>query len=191
MRERRLLDLLTMRPLTVEDLPGRVNMMNDPQVLRNITSLPALYDDERLTAYFTELIGRTVPDRLEFVLTRPDGPVVAYTYLMGIDWPNRTCEIGMATVPCYRFGFGLVALLKTYEHAFGTLNMRSVMNEVYDGNQMMTGTDDLARRAEVRSSDAQFTNGQVRDTFVWTQTQADYPRYFGQFLNGAPSHADR
>ncbi|MFS8098609.1 GNAT family N-acetyltransferase [Lentzea alba] len=184
---RSLIDLLELRHLKHSDIPGRVAAMADAEVRRNISSLPALYDEGALTAYFTDVVEGRNPHRIELVLTRPDGETVAYNYLLGVDWANRTCEIGMITLPSYRFGFGLIAMLKTYEHAFGTLNMRSVLNEVYSGNEMMSTGATITDRAQVVASSAQFTEGQIRDTYFWTETRAEFPVRFGRYFAQRPA----
>jgi hypothetical protein len=179
---RTLTDAVTLRHLGKQDIPRRIEALSDPMVHRNISGLPQLYDEGALTHYFMDIVEGRNPTRIEFVLSKHDGTVVGYTYLLGVDLPNRTCEIGMITLPRFRFGFGLVAMVKTYEYAFGVLNMRSVLNEVYDGNSMMSTSDLVTRRAQVTATAGQFTDGQVRDSYFWTETRTDFPVHFGRYL---------
>ncbi len=183
---RKLTDALLLRHLTEPDIPGRILVLNDLQVRRNISSLPVLYDQDALAGYFLDIVRGHNPSRIEFVLTKKDGTVTGYTYLLDVDHRGRICEIGLITVPRYRFGYGLVALLKTYEYAFGVLNMRSVLNEVYAGNGMMSNERTVIRRAQATAVAGQFTEGEIRDSHFWTETRHEFPRRFGDYLQAKP-----
>jgi hypothetical protein len=185
------MSLLELRHLRLSDIAGRVAVLMDPHVRKNISSVPALCDDAALTAYFTDIVEGRNPNRVEFVLTKPDSTVVAYDWLHKVDWPSRTCEIGMITIPRFRFGYGLIAMLKTYEFAFGTLNMRSVLNEVHDDNEMMTTTETMAGRAQLVAVQGQFTEGHIRNSIFWTETWAELLTRYGRFLAPASPHPAR
>ncbi|MFD4635857.1 GNAT family N-acetyltransferase [Lentzea sp. NPDC058436] len=179
-----LLDLVRIRHLRQPDIPGRVAAMSEPKARENIGSLPALYNASEKTAFFTGLVEGQDPERVELVVTKRDSTTVAYSQLSDIDWTHGTCEIVVLALPEFRFGFGLLALLKTYDFAFGTLNLRSVLNDVNDGNRMMSSREVLLGKAQVIMPNAHFTEGRVRDSFQWTETRAEIAARFGFELPG-------
>lgn len=180
---RRINDLVHMRPLARPDIPGRVAVLADPLVRRNISGLFALYDDRELTRFFVDIVDGHHPSRMEFVLCKKDGKVIGYTYLLGIDQPNRRCEIAMIILPEYRFGYGLAATVKTYDYAFGVLNIRCVLNEVHAENVMMANRDVHTTRAQAVGINAHFTEGRLGENYLWTETPESFHRHFGRYLS--------
>ncbi|WP_405594718.1 GNAT family N-acetyltransferase [Streptomyces sp. NBC_01092] len=171
-------DLAILRHLRESDIPGRIAALGDSQVRRNITNQPALVSEASLTQFFLDIVHGKNPTRIEFVVAKPDGTVLGYTYLMGFDYLNLTCEIAMLVLPRYRFGMGYAAMLLTYEHAFGVLNMRSVLNQVYASNEMMCSVKWRAASGAALSADSDFTEGKLRATYSWNQTREDFLRKY-------------
>jgi RimJ/RimL family protein N-acetyltransferase len=183
---RRLTDALTLRHLAEPDIPERIQALRDPQVRRNISSLFALIDQGMLTKYFLDIVQGLDNSRLEFVLSKKDGTTVGYSYLRGMDLPGRTGRMGMIILPRYRFGYGLVAMLKTYEYAFGVLNMRGVTTEVYVDNRMMSTAETVTSRAQVTATATQFSEGEIHDSHFWIETRTEFPVRFGRYLQTRP-----
>jgi RimJ/RimL family protein N-acetyltransferase len=173
---RRLRDHATLRHLREGDIPGRVAVLSDIQVRRNITSQTALMSEAELTRFFLDIVRGNNPSRIEFVLTGPDGDVLAYTYLEEIDYFNQTCEIGLIVLPEYRYGAGYLATLMTYQHAFAVLNMRSVLNQVFASNEMMVSVKWRESTGAVLSPRSNFTEGVIRDTYSWTEIREEFRR---------------
>lgn len=183
-------DFIALRRLARDDIPRRIDAMLDPAVLRNISTMPVLCDRKLLEKFFVDIVEGRNGSRTEFVVENTSGVVVGYSYLLGIDLPARVCEIGLAIEPRFRFGYGFGAMIKTYEYAFGVLNMRSVLNEVYDVNTMMSSGSTTAGRAQVTAVNAHLTDGELGDNYFWTETRTDFTTRFSRYLGSRPERFD-
>ncbi|WP_433271688.1 GNAT family N-acetyltransferase [Actinosynnema sp. CS-041913] len=169
-----LLGRLVLRHLEHEDVDLRVDAQYDERVARNIAGHLALTPRDELLSRFREHVDDPASGRLEYVVAKPGGETVGYIFLTGLDWVNRTCDLSITMLPRFRTGLGYLALMCAFDYVYGCLNMHAVLTMVLDVNEMMASGEWNAKRANVTSTQANYTDGAFRAVHVWTQTRPEY-----------------
>lgn len=130
-------DLVVLLPVTVDDAPGRVELLHDLEV-RKMTGThgsvrPGV--EERARDYYGSRVDHD--DELCLAITeRATGQFVGEVVLQDLNTDNRSCSFRIALVGprAYGRGFGSEATALILEHAFETVGVHRVELEVHDFN---------------------------------------------------------
>ena len=129
--------LVELRPVTVADAPGLVELLHDPEV-RRLTGTPGRPRPGALRRA-EEWYGSAAAadDRLDLaIVERAGGTYVGEVALSELDGPNRSCSFRIALVGPRAFGrgYGTEATRLVLGHAFGPAGLHRVELEVYATN---------------------------------------------------------
>lgn len=130
-------DLVVLRPISVDDAPGLVELLHDPEG-RKMTGThgrvrPGV--EERARNWYGSRADQD--DELYLAITeRSTGEFVGEVVLQDLDPDNRSCSFRIALVGprVYGRGFGSEATALILAHAFGTAGVHRVELEVHDFN---------------------------------------------------------
>ncbi|MFF9147885.1 GNAT family N-acetyltransferase [Streptomyces sp. NPDC014861] len=156
-------DLVTLRPVTEDDVPALSSMFGDAEVAR-LTGSHARFDEAALREWYGSRGG--TDDRLDLaVVERATGRVVGEAVLNEWDADNESCAFRIAFVPAaVGRGLGTEATGLIVGHAFEGLGLYRVWLEVYAFNPR-------ARRAYEKAG---FTaEGVLRGALLWEGERVD------------------
>ncbi|CAA9228598.1 MAG: Acetyltransferase, GNAT family [uncultured Corynebacteriales bacterium] len=129
--------LVTLRPVTVADAPGLVELLHDPEV-RRLTGTPGRPRPgtlQRAEQWYRDCAS--AEDRLDLaIVERAGGTYVGEVALADLDAGNRSCSFRISLVGPRAFGrgYGSEATRLTLGHAFDTVGLHRVELEVYESN---------------------------------------------------------
>jgi RimJ/RimL family protein N-acetyltransferase len=127
-------DLVLLRPVTVEDAPGLIEMLHDEEGNR-LTGTLADFDPDVAENWYATRAEHD--DRLDLaVVERASGAYVGEVVLNELDADNRACGFRICLIGPRAFGrgFGSEATRLVLAHAFDTVGINRVELEVYDFN---------------------------------------------------------
>ncbi len=130
-------DRVELRPVTVADAPGLVELLHDPEV-RRLTGTPGRPRPgalQRAEQWYAS--SASADDRLDLaVVERAGGTYVGEVALSDLDVHNRSCSFRIALVGPRVFGrgYGTKATRLVLDHAFGPVGLHRVELEVYATN---------------------------------------------------------
>ncbi|HTJ68245.1 MAG TPA: GNAT family protein [Actinospica sp.] len=127
-------ELVELRPVTVEDVPGLIELLNEPEGTR-LTGTHSDIDPDLAEQWYATRADHD--DRLDLaVIERATGTYVGEVVLNGLDTDNRSCGFRICLIGPRAFGrgFGTEATRLVLAHAFDTVGLNRVELEVYDFN---------------------------------------------------------
>ena len=123
-----------------EDLPRFVTWLNDPEVIQFLLiHIPmSLASEER---WFENMQNRPPAEQVLVIeILVPGEPEtwqpIGNTAFMGIDWVNRSAEIGImiGEKSCWNQGYGRETMRVMLKHGFETLNLNRIFLRVFEQN---------------------------------------------------------
>jgi RimJ/RimL family protein N-acetyltransferase len=126
--------LVTLRPVTVDDVPDLMEMLADPEVGR-LTATRSTFTREQLEQWYGTRAEQT--DRVDFaIVENASGRYVGEVVLNELDRDNHSCgfRITLMGPRVFGRGYGTEATRLALAHAFGTVGVHRVELEVYDFN---------------------------------------------------------
>jgi RimJ/RimL family protein N-acetyltransferase len=129
-------DLVLLRPVTVEDAPGLIEMLKDEEGNR-LTGTHAAAEVDAEVAENWYATRAEHDDRLDLaVIERASGDYVGEVVLNELDAANRSCGFRICLLGPRAFGrgYGTEATRLVLAHAFDTVGVNRVELEVYDFN---------------------------------------------------------
>jgi RimJ/RimL family protein N-acetyltransferase len=180
-------DTVVLRPFTADDLPGMLQMLRDPEVLKLTGSVhdeaaelvpenPA--EEEKWREWYSTRSDQ--PDRLDLaVIDRSDGGCVGEAVLNEWDPGNQKCSFRIALGPAGRGrGLGTEATRLIVGYGFERLGMHRISLEVYSFNPR-------ARRAYEKAGfrvlrEALRYGGQWIDATVMSILDREWAEHHGQ-----------
>ncbi|MEU8541269.1 GNAT family protein [Streptomyces sp. NPDC048717] len=156
-------ELVTLRPVTEDDVPAFLPMNSDPEIQR-LTGSHADFTEAALRQWYATRGAR--PDRLDLaVVERASGRVVGEAVLNAWDRPNESCGFRICLVPdVLGRGLGTEATRLIVGHALETLGLYRVWLEVYAFNPR-------ARRAYEKAGFR--AEGVLRGALLWKGERVD------------------
>jgi RimJ/RimL family protein N-acetyltransferase len=157
-------DLVELRPVTVGDAPGLVELLHDPEV-RRLTGTPGRPRPgalQRAEQWYGACAS--AEDRLDLaIVERVGATYVGEVALSDLDVHNRCCSFRIALVGQRAFGcgYGSEATRLILGHAFNTVGLHRVELEVY-------ATNPRARHVYERAGFVH--EGTKRDALHWDGT---------------------
>jgi RimJ/RimL family protein N-acetyltransferase len=128
-------ELVTLRPVSAADVPGLMELLDDPESNRLTGTHGGDFSRENLVKWYATRGEH--PDRLDLaVIERETGEYVGEVVLNGLDTDNLSCGFRICLVGPRAFGrgYGSEATRLILAHAFGTAGVNRVELEVYDFN---------------------------------------------------------
>ncbi|WP_232666633.1 GNAT family N-acetyltransferase [Pseudonocardia sp. TRM90224] len=156
------------------DVPDWVDLYTDAEVQHNINHRGGVVPRDEIER---EVLGRLRTgwcDERMFRLRTGSGTTVGYVWIRHIDHIARSCEVLSMHHRNFRMRAGLLAVIATYEYLYDTLNMRSVVHEVYLGNRMMLAPDRLEALVQAVSPDHCNSLGTRRTCCWWVERKPDF-----------------
>jgi diamine N-acetyltransferase len=166
-----------LRPIERDDLPRFVEWFGDPEVRRHLAIyLPfSLAQEER---WFENLQGRL--ERQEDVLLAietADGVHIGNLGLHGINWKDRSAELGIAIgeKAYWNQGYGTDAIRTLLGLAFRELNLHRVLLRVdADNARGIRCYEKAGFKREGTSREAVFREGSYRDQYVMSILESEF-----------------
>jgi diamine N-acetyltransferase len=166
-----------LRPIERDDLPRFVEWFGDPEVRRHLAIyLPfSLAQEER---WFENLQGRL--ERQEDVLLAietADGVHIGNLGLHGINWKDRSAELGIAIgeKAYWNQGYGTDAIRTLLGLAFRELNLHRVFLRVdADNARAIRCYEKAGFQREGTSREAVFSEGSYRDQHVMSILESEF-----------------
>lgn len=127
-------DLVLLRPVAPEDVPGLVELLDDPEG-RRLTGTHRDFTREQAEAWYASRADHE--ERLDLaIIERQDGTYVGEVVLNDLDADNRSCGFRICLVGPRAFGrgYGSEATRLALAHAFKTVGLNRIELEVYDFN---------------------------------------------------------
>lgn len=171
------MSIMTVRHFTEADIPIRIEHMRDPRFQANLSDFAASITDDDLAARQRRTMEEEHHTSRIFTICGPGGEVAGFAWISSIDWYSQCCELSFGVLPHYRGGLGALASAAVEGYLRSELNMRVVVNQVLDHNQMMQSAEVLATRRQVTCPLDSYTAGQWRAAYFWTSTEADIRAY--------------
>ncbi|MFF0434921.1 GNAT family N-acetyltransferase [Streptomyces sp. NPDC004327] len=156
-------ELVTLRPVTEDDVPALLPMLNDPEIGR-LTGSHADFPEAALRQWYATRGAQT--NRLDLaVVERATGRVVGEAVLNEWDAPNESCGFRICLAPdTLGRGLGTEATRLIVGHAFEGLGLYRVWLEVYAFNPR-------ARRAYEKAGFR--AEGVLRGALLWEGERVD------------------
>jgi RimJ/RimL family protein N-acetyltransferase len=126
--------LVLLRPVTVEDVPGLIELLGDAESKR-LTGTHADFDPGVAENWYATRADHD--DRLDLaIIERASGTYVGEVVLNELDPDNRSCGFRICLIGPRAFGrgYGTEAARLVLAHAFDTVGLNRVELEVYDFN---------------------------------------------------------
>jgi diamine N-acetyltransferase len=166
-----------LRPIERDDLPRFVEWFCDPEVRRHLAIyLPfSLAQEER---WFENMLGRQ--ERQEDVLLAietADGVHIGNLGLHGINWKDRSAELGIAIGDraYWNQGYGTDAIRTLLGLAFRELNLHRVLLRVdADNARGIRCYEKAGFQREGTSREAVFREGNYRDQYVMSILESEF-----------------
>jgi RimJ/RimL family protein N-acetyltransferase len=171
-------DLVVLRPVTVDDAPGLVELLRDPEG-RKLTGThgsvrPGV--EERARSWYGSRAEQD--DQLYLAITeRATGQFLGEVVLENLDAHNRSCTFRIALVGqrAYGHGFGSEATALVLGHAFEATGVNRVELEVHDFNPRARHVYERAGFAhEGTKRQALLWEGQWIDTHIMAVLASDW-----------------
>jgi RimJ/RimL family protein N-acetyltransferase len=127
-------DLVLLRPVSGADVPGLIEMLQDPESMR-LTGTHSDFDAAVAENWYATRAEHD--DRLDLaVIERESGGYVGEVVLNELDRDNRSCGFRISLVGPRAFGrgYGTQATQLILAHAFDTVGVNRIELEVYDFN---------------------------------------------------------
>ncbi|MGA2821399.1 MAG: GNAT family protein [Anaerolineales bacterium] len=170
-----------LRPIEREDLPRFVRWFADPEVragLRMHLGM-SLAMEER---WFEGILQRPAdeqPQAIEVRTGRDQWEHIGSAGFHGIDWRNRSAEVGIVIGEkrYWNQGLGTEVMRLLLEHAFDTLNLRRVYLRVFEDNPRAQRTyEKVGFVLEGRLRQAEFRRGTYRDVRLYSLLQEEWAK---------------
>ncbi|MGQ0838599.1 GNAT family N-acetyltransferase [Actinokineospora sp.] len=165
---------LTIRHFTPADVPLRTALLREPHCLENIGDWPLLTDHGEIVARQHAAIAHRQASLRLFCVCRGTGEVIGFVWMTDIDWRSQTCQFSIVLVERYRGGFGTPAVITAREYLHNELNMRVVVNRVFEHNTMLNSRGQLTASRQVTCPYDGYTVGEFRTQSAWVQTVDDF-----------------
>ncbi len=166
-------DQVRFRAIEKEDLPYFVKWLNDPDVLRGLSlTLPlSLAEEEN---WFEETLKKSPYERPLAIEIQPDPNINEWVFvgncgLFGIDWQNRSAEVGIhiGEKDFWDRGFGSKAMRLVLKHGFENLNLHRIWLRVYETNKRaIKSYQNAGFREEGKYREGQFMEGKYVDVII-------------------------
>jgi RimJ/RimL family protein N-acetyltransferase len=127
-------DLVLLRPVGPEDVPGLVEMLGDPEG-RRLTGTHREFTEQQAQTWYATRADHD--DRLDLaIIEREADTYVGEVVLNELDAGNRSCSFRISLVGPHAFGrgYGTEATRLVLRHAFAAVGVNRVELEVYDFN---------------------------------------------------------
>ena len=127
-------DLVRLRPVAPQDVPGLLEMLEDPEGNR-LTGTHSEFTREQAEAWYATRAEHD--DRLDLAIVERTGDrYVGEVVLSELDPDNRSCgfRISLIGPRAFGHGYGTEATRLAIAHAFETVGLNRVELEVYDFN---------------------------------------------------------
>jgi RimJ/RimL family protein N-acetyltransferase len=173
------MQVMTVRHFTEADIPARIDHLRDPSFQANLSDFTASITDDDLAASQRRTIAEEQRTARIFTICGPGGEVAGFAWISSIDWYSQCCELSLGVLPRYRGGPGALASAALHEYLLSELNMRVVVTQILDHNQMMQSAERVAARRQVICPLDSYTAGEWRAAYFWAHTETDtrgYPR---------------
>lgn len=135
-------DLITLRPLTVQDIDGPyAKWFNDPEIVKNNSHGRFPMGLEELKSYVHESQSKFSSYLVLAVMWRESSQHIGNISLQNINWVDRSCEIAFILGELSYQGRGVMfrAASLLISHAFKQLNLRRIYCGTLDTNVAMKG----------------------------------------------------
>jgi hypothetical protein len=156
-----------------EHIEDRISLLYDYHIQKNLNHLSMQFDKNKIREIHEDSIENKQNSKRYYVIKTNKNRIVGYCWISSIDWINRTCELSIGILPEYRIGYGLLALVKMYDYLYDQLNMKTVLNQILEGNELLRSKVSLNGLAIKIKRDS-FTAGKVRNAYMWTQTKQEH-----------------
>ncbi|OIU69817.1 GNAT family N-acetyltransferase [Rossellomorea aquimaris] len=156
-----------------EHIEDRISLLYDYHIQKNLNHLSMQFDRNKIRELHEDSIENNQDSKRYYVIKTNKNKIVGYCWISSIDWINRTCELSIGILPEYRIGYGLLALVKMYDYLYDQLNMKTVLNQILEGNELLRSKVSLDGLAIKIKGDS-FTAGKVRNAYMWTQTKEEH-----------------
>ncbi len=167
-----------LRAVEREDVKKFYEWVNDPQVTRGLALyLPMSNLDEE--KWFEHSQARD-PNEKPLAIELRDGDgwrLIGNCAVFGIEWPNRSTEVGImiGDKSVWNQGLGAETMRLLVRHCFETLNLNRVFLRVYAGNAgAKRAYEKTGFVEEGRMRQAVYKNGQYDDIFVMSVLRTEW-----------------
>jgi len=167
------MSIMTVRHFTESDIPARTELLREAEFQANLTDFAVAAEDAELAASQLRTIREEHRTKRMFTICGPRRQVAGFAWITSIDWRAQCCELSFAVLPRYRGGMGAFAIGAVHDYLRSELNMRVIVNQVLEHNQMMHSARDLAAQRQVRCDLDSYTRGKWRTACYWTYTERD------------------
>jgi RimJ/RimL family protein N-acetyltransferase len=166
-----------LRPIEREDLPRFVTWFSDPEVRRHLAIyLPfSMSEEERWFEGYLDRAERK--QELILAIETAGGTPIGNVGLSGIDWKNRSAELGIVIgdKACWGQGYGTDAIRTLLGLAFGEMNLHRVTLRVdADHARGIRCYEKVGFRREGISRHAVFRAGKYHDQYVMSILQPEF-----------------
>ncbi|MEC5425422.1 GNAT family N-acetyltransferase [Virgibacillus sp. C22-A2] len=157
--------------LEEEDIDGRISLLYEFHVQQNLNHLSMTVDKSKLKDFYSDAVIEQQDNKRYYVIKTKSQKIIGYCWISDIDWINQSCELSISILPKYRIGFGFLAMVEMYNYLYNQLNMKSVINQILEGNNLLLKS--APKNALKRRMDS-FTFGEYRASYLWNQTKEQY-----------------
>jgi RimJ/RimL family protein N-acetyltransferase len=168
-------DLVTLRPVSVEDAPGLLELLADPESSR-LTATRAEPDPEVARRWYATRGEHD--DRLDLaIVENATGTYVGEVVLNDLNVDNRSCGFRISLVGPRAFGrgYGTEATRLVLRHAFETVGIHRVELDVYPFNPRARHVYEKAGFVlEGTKREALFWDGEWFDAYVMAMLETDW-----------------
>lgn len=172
---------LVIRHFEPGDIDARTTLLMDRDFTRNFVQVGIVTPRDELRAAQLATIEEEFESKIIFVVGTPSGQTIGFTWITDIDWLNRTCELSIALLAEFRrAGYGLLALIETYDFLYREMNFAAVVNQVLAGNEMLLSGEAAEHARQVYCRHDSFTAGELRDSRYWSQTREQHEAFIGR-----------
>lgn len=157
-----------------ENIEERITLLSDFHVQKNLNHTSMLMSKEELRNMSLERIKNDQNWLRFYVMKSPKKQIIGYCWISSIDWIEQSCELSISIFPQYRVGYGLLALLEMYEYLYQHLNMKTIVNQTLEDNNLLLASNSSIKENAIKSDFDSYTFGTYRSSFLWTQTINEY-----------------
>jgi RimJ/RimL family protein N-acetyltransferase len=166
-----------LRPIERDDLPRYVKWFGDPEVRRHLAMyLPfSLAQEERWFENLLERLERQ--EDLVLAIETAEGVHIGNLGLHGMDWRNRSAELGIAIgeKAYWGQGYGTDAIRTLLGLAFGEMNLHRVLLRVdVDNARGIRCYEKVGFQREGTSRHAVFKEGAYHDQYVMSILRPEF-----------------
>jgi RimJ/RimL family protein N-acetyltransferase len=167
-----------LRGSELSDIPNMVRWMNDPEVTRNLLVYTPLSSvDEQI--WFETMMKNPKEEHIYMIEVLEDNIwiTVGSTGFHGLDWKNRSAEIGISIgeKKYWNRGYGRDTVRLMLRHAFNDLNLNRVYLNVFETNEPAKKAYLAAGFVEEgRLRQDIFKNGRYIDVFMMSVLRSEW-----------------